>query len=418
MALISTHSPWLFVFGLLGNISSFVVFLAPISTFYRIWKKKSTEGFHSVPYLTGLFSAMLWIYYALLKANAFLLITINAFHCVIETIYIALYITYAPRKVRTTAFSSLSNLVTQKLTSDNFLLWKGQIVPISRGYGVMGYLDGSKPTPSEFVELEDDKGKTNMEPNLEYEKWYAQDQQLLWSTLCKSYAQQSEVRLMYLQNELQNTKRDGKSIEDYWNRMKKIFDQLAIIQHPVNDLQKVHHVLTGLVKEYKMFVTVVLAKPPLPSYDDLKTLFPQHELAFNITSNASSGVTDTPLQSSASHNVHYIDAQYDHRNKGRGMRQGRGRGNFNAYNSSHYSPSCGYGGRRQFFNQNYHQYSGSRRNSGDCGILLTPANAQACQICGKFNNLASECYYRHKNQNEPIALTHSIASSSTISEDN
>ncbi|GLU20776.1 hypothetical protein SLE2022_369580 [Rubroshorea leprosula] len=100
MALISTHSPWLFVFGLLGNISSFVVFLAPIPTFYRIWKKKSTEGFHSVPYLIALFSAMLWIYYALLKADAFLLITINAFGCFIETIYIVFYITYAPRKAR------------------------------------------------------------------------------------------------------------------------------------------------------------------------------------------------------------------------------------------------------------------------------------------------------------------------------
>ncbi|GKV17380.1 hypothetical protein SLEP1_g27895 [Rubroshorea leprosula] len=74
MALISTHNPWLFVFGVLGNISSFVVFLAPI--------------------------AMLWIYYALLKSDAFLLITINAFGCVVETIYIAFYITYAPRKAR------------------------------------------------------------------------------------------------------------------------------------------------------------------------------------------------------------------------------------------------------------------------------------------------------------------------------
>ncbi|GKV17383.1 hypothetical protein SLEP1_g27898 [Rubroshorea leprosula] len=100
MALISTHSPWLFVFGLLGNISSFVVFLAPIPTFYRIWKKKSTEGFHSIPYLIALFSAMLWISYALLKADAFLLITINAFGCFIETIYIVFYITYAPRKAR------------------------------------------------------------------------------------------------------------------------------------------------------------------------------------------------------------------------------------------------------------------------------------------------------------------------------
>ncbi|GKV36378.1 hypothetical protein SLEP1_g44519 [Rubroshorea leprosula] len=100
MALISTENTWLFIFGILGNISSFVVFMAPIPTFYRIWKKKSTEGFQSLPYLAGLFSAMLWIYYASLKSDAFLLITINSFGCLVETIYIAFYIMYAPKKAR------------------------------------------------------------------------------------------------------------------------------------------------------------------------------------------------------------------------------------------------------------------------------------------------------------------------------
>lgn len=110
MAIISTHNPWVFVFGILGNISSFVVFVAPIPTFYRIWKKKSTEGFDSLPYLAGLFSAMLWIYYASLKSDAFLLITINAFGCFIETIYIALYITYAPKQAKMFTWKVLSLL--------------------------------------------------------------------------------------------------------------------------------------------------------------------------------------------------------------------------------------------------------------------------------------------------------------------
>ncbi|KAL6552419.1 Bidirectional sugar transporter sweet14 [Orobanche hederae] len=91
---------WAFVFGLLGNIISFMVFLAPISTFYQIYKKKSSDGFQSVPYVVALFSAVLWIYYALLKSNTTLLITINSVGCVVETIYILFYIFYASKAGR------------------------------------------------------------------------------------------------------------------------------------------------------------------------------------------------------------------------------------------------------------------------------------------------------------------------------
>ncbi|TKY73685.1 Bidirectional sugar transporter SWEET15 [Spatholobus suberectus] len=95
-----SHSSLTFVFGILGNIASFVCFLAPLPTFYRVCKKKSTEGFQSIPYVAALFSAMLWIFYAYVKTGETLLITINGFGCVIETIYLAIFITYCPKKAR------------------------------------------------------------------------------------------------------------------------------------------------------------------------------------------------------------------------------------------------------------------------------------------------------------------------------
>uniref|UniRef100_I1KBZ8 Bidirectional sugar transporter SWEET n=1 Tax=Glycine max TaxID=3847 RepID=I1KBZ8_SOYBN len=77
-----------------------IKYICPRPTFYRVCKKKSTEGFQSIPYVAALFSAMLWIFYAYVKTGETLLITINAFGCVIETIYLAVFITYCPKKAR------------------------------------------------------------------------------------------------------------------------------------------------------------------------------------------------------------------------------------------------------------------------------------------------------------------------------
>ncbi|KAE8660884.1 Bidirectional sugar transporter SWEET15 [Hibiscus syriacus] len=103
MALMGDHHTLAVVFGVLGNIISVLVFLAPLPTFYRIFKKKSTESFQSLPYQVALFSCMLWLYYALIKKGAFLLITINSFGCVVETIYISMYLAYASKDSRKSA---------------------------------------------------------------------------------------------------------------------------------------------------------------------------------------------------------------------------------------------------------------------------------------------------------------------------
>ncbi|KAI3873179.1 hypothetical protein MKW92_030318 [Papaver armeniacum] len=100
MGLFTVDSPLVLVFGLLGNFISLMTYLAPVPTFYRIYKKKTAEGYQSVPYVVALFSSMLWIYYAFLKTDATFLITINSVGCVIETIYIAMYMAYAARKAR------------------------------------------------------------------------------------------------------------------------------------------------------------------------------------------------------------------------------------------------------------------------------------------------------------------------------
>uniref|UniRef100_A0A804R516 Bidirectional sugar transporter SWEET n=1 Tax=Zea mays TaxID=4577 RepID=A0A804R516_MAIZE len=64
-------------------------------TFYRVYAKKSTESFQSVPYVVALLSATLWLYYALLSTDL-LLLSINTVACVAESVYLAVYLAYAP----------------------------------------------------------------------------------------------------------------------------------------------------------------------------------------------------------------------------------------------------------------------------------------------------------------------------------
>ncbi|CAK9171916.1 unnamed protein product [Ilex paraguariensis] len=100
MAIFDHHHPWLFTVGILGNIISICVYLAPMPTFARICKSKSTLGFQSLPYVVALFAAMLWMYYAMLKKDAVLLISINSFGCVVETIYVVIYLVYASKEAK------------------------------------------------------------------------------------------------------------------------------------------------------------------------------------------------------------------------------------------------------------------------------------------------------------------------------
>lgn len=58
------------------------------------------------------------------------------------------------------ALVPLGPQVTEKLTKDNNVLWKVQVLPPIRGAQLLGILEGSVKVPSEFLEIvKDDKSK-------------------------------------------------------------------------------------------------------------------------------------------------------------------------------------------------------------------------------------------------------------------
>jgi hypothetical protein len=51
---------------------------------------------------------------------------------------------------------SLGQAISQKLTKENFLLWKVQIVPIVRGAQLYGFLDGTTKESSSTIVVSKD----------------------------------------------------------------------------------------------------------------------------------------------------------------------------------------------------------------------------------------------------------------------
>ncbi|KAK7853634.1 bidirectional sugar transporter SWEET1 [Quercus suber] len=91
------------VFGIFGNVTALFLFLAPMITFWRIIKSKSTEQFSGIPYVMTLMNCLLSFWYGLplVSKDNLLVSTINGTGAVIEVIYVLIFIVYAPKKEKT-----------------------------------------------------------------------------------------------------------------------------------------------------------------------------------------------------------------------------------------------------------------------------------------------------------------------------
>ncbi|XP_062097655.1 bidirectional sugar transporter SWEET1 [Humulus lupulus] len=89
-----------FIIGVFGNAFALFLFLAPTITFKRIIKNKSTEQFSGIPYVMTLLNCLLSAWYGLpfVSPNNILVSTINGTGAVIETIYVVVFIIFAPKK--------------------------------------------------------------------------------------------------------------------------------------------------------------------------------------------------------------------------------------------------------------------------------------------------------------------------------
>ncbi|XVE89623.1 hypothetical protein DITRI_Ditri20bG0010900 [Diplodiscus trichospermus] len=88
------------IFGLLGNITTGLLYLSPAKTFWHIVQRRSTEEFDSLPYVVKLLNGYMWVYYGVVKPNSVLVATVNGFGSVLELIYVFIFLIFAPPRMR------------------------------------------------------------------------------------------------------------------------------------------------------------------------------------------------------------------------------------------------------------------------------------------------------------------------------
>ncbi|KAD2804043.1 hypothetical protein E3N88_37420 [Mikania micrantha] len=98
-------------------------------------------GFQSLPYVVALFSSLLWLYYSLIKGgDTFLLITINAFGSLIESLYLIIFVMYATPygKKQTFKISSAAMAMCLVIFLGSYFLLQGTTRAVVVGWICVG----------------------------------------------------------------------------------------------------------------------------------------------------------------------------------------------------------------------------------------------------------------------------------------
>eukprot|EP00250_Pteridium_aquilinum_P000081 c100_g1_i1 orf=58-807(-) len=89
------------VFGILGNIISIALRLvAPMPTFWRIYKRGTTEEFSADPYVASLVSCEFWLFYGILSPHGLLIAVDAGIGCALQAFYLCLYLWFANKQQR------------------------------------------------------------------------------------------------------------------------------------------------------------------------------------------------------------------------------------------------------------------------------------------------------------------------------
>ena len=114
----------------------------------------------------------------------------------------------------------------------------------------------------------------------------------IWDSLVEQLLPNTVEREALLKESLANLKKGSLSIEEYVWKFKSICDNLAAINKPVPETEKVFQLTCGLGTKYQDFHIEMLTKPPYPSLSQFVLSLQNHEQILNAQQDKEKQIDD------------------------------------------------------------------------------------------------------------------------------
>ena len=201
--------------------------------------------------------------------------------------------------------NNMANLMSTKLDSTNYMIWKLQISAILDAYSMIDHLDGSNPPPC--LCLFTDAGTQSANPA--FLMWKKRDKALLtllystlsspiiamvvglstslevWNTLEERFTSTARINVLNLKMELQSIRKGNETITTYLLRVKTVRDKLSAVGVHTDHEELFHVILKGLPKEYAPFASAIKTRDGFLSLEKLSVLLQTEEQSMQEASN-------------------------------------------------------------------------------------------------------------------------------------
>ncbi|GKV50770.1 hypothetical protein SLEP1_g57465 [Rubroshorea leprosula] len=312
----------------------------------------------------------------------------------------------------------MASLVSVKLSSSNFLLWKSQIFPLIRSAQLLQHLEEEAPATTITKD-----GKE--ESNPDYDIWLNNDGLLtswllgtmneealslvvscdtafqIWKCLKEHYLASTKEQELHLKGQLAIKRGDSESLEDFIRKFKGVCDKLAAIRKPLDDLDKVFQLSRVVGIRYQPYNLAVLSKEPYPTFNQYTTGLLNNERDIQAIELESKDKTPAYSQ------VFVAQRGRGHRGRGYGGKHfnSRGRGFVQAgnYNNNWTSnTNWASNNRSNLVNNNPTPQQALPQKFQQ--KAMTQKGENPCQICGIAGHTALKCWYRfdHAYQSEEL----------------